>query len=241
MPGRPVRAVLFDVDGTLYRQDTLRLLMGLELAALPMIKGSYRSATNVWKTLSVFRRIREELRQYGAQSEPLEKLQFAATGKRLGVEPAVVESIVAEWMFQRPLKYLRFCRTRGVEEFVALLKDRNVPIGMFSDYPVREKLQALGLAGTPNLTLCATDPDVNAFKPHPQGFFRACAAWGVAPNEVLYIGNRLEVDAAGAASAGMPCAIVSKRPRRRSVNSYDAFLVSSFAQLNHAFVNHFKH
>jgi FMN phosphatase YigB (HAD superfamily) len=128
-----------------------------------------------------------------------------------------------------------------VEEFFALLRDRNLPIGMFSDYPAREKLQALGLAGTTNLTLCATDRDINAFKPHPQGFLRACAAWGLAPDEVLYIGDRLEVDAAGAASAGMPCAIVSKRTRRQSANYYDAFLISSFAELNHAFLNHFKH
>jgi HAD superfamily hydrolase (TIGR01549 family) len=236
-----VRAVLFDVDGTLYRQDTLRLLMGLELAALPVIKGSYRSATNVWKTLSVFRRVREDLRRYGAPTQPLEKRQFTATAARLGVEPTAVESVVTEWMFQRPIKYLRFCRRHGVEQFFALLKDRNVPIGMFSDYPAREKLQALGLPGMTNLTLCATDPDINAFKPHPAGYLRACAAWGLAPDEVLYIGDRLEIDAAGAASAGMPCAIVSKGPKSRFANCYDAFLLSSFAELHHAFVNHFKH
>jgi phosphoglycolate phosphatase-like HAD superfamily hydrolase len=36
-PGLPIRAVLFDLDGTLYRQAPLRALMALELFALPLL------------------------------------------------------------------------------------------------------------------------------------------------------------------------------------------------------------
>src|SRR5687768_11992619 len=106
---RPVRAVLFDLDGTLYHQDALRSLMALELASLPLMKGSYRSAATVWKTLSVFRRVREELRRRGATPESLAELQFIEPAKCLRLEPTEVESTVNEWIFQRPLKYLRLC------------------------------------------------------------------------------------------------------------------------------------
>ena len=49
MLDRPVRAVLLDVDGTLYHQNALRAFIALELAALSVAKFSYRSAARIWK------------------------------------------------------------------------------------------------------------------------------------------------------------------------------------------------
>jgi putative hydrolase of the HAD superfamily len=51
---------------------------------------------------------------------------------------------------------------------------------------------------------------VNAFKPHPRGFLAACEGWGWSPHEVVYVGDRCEVDAMGAAAAGMPCVIIGR-------------------------------
>jgi FMN phosphatase YigB (HAD superfamily) len=59
------------------------------------------------------------------------------------------------------------------------------------------------------LRVCATVPAINAFKPHPRGFEEACARLGLEPSEVLYVGDRAEVDGVGARAAGMRCAIVS--------------------------------
>jgi FMN phosphatase YigB (HAD superfamily) len=98
-----------------------------------------------------------------------------------------------------------------VEAFFSFLEHKGIQAGVFSDYPVLGKLRALGLYERISLALCATDPAINAFKPHPQGFLRACAIWGLCPDEVLYVGDRPEVDAVGAAMAGMPCAILSTR------------------------------
>lgn len=240
-PDRPVRAVLLDVDGTLYHQDVLRLFMAAELATLPLVKGSYQSAARVWKILRTFRQVREELRQLGSPTESLADLQYLETAKRVGIEPTAVEQLVTEWIFQRPLKYLRLCRRRGLEAFCAFLGSANVPVGIFSDYPTYEKLHALSLSSGVGLTLCATDPVINAFKPHPRGFLRACAIWGVPPDETLYVGDRPEVDAVGAASAGMPCAILSRRGRVRVHRDFsNCFTISSFPELQHALSNNVK-
>ena len=124
--------------------------------------------------------------------------------------------------------------------FLTLLKHQGIQVGVFSDYPVLDKLQALGLAGMMSLTLCATDPEINAFKPHPKGFLHACALWGVFPEEVLYIGDRPEVDACGAANAGMPCALLGKRECVRGCghSSVKYVTFSSFARLQHALTLH---
>lgn len=235
---RPIRAVLLDIDGTLYYQGVLRCLMALELSALPLVKRSYRSAAHVWRVLHCFRRVREELRRLGAPTTSLAELQYVETAQRTGMDPTEVERIVAEWIDQRPLKYLRLCRRRGIGEFLAFLESKAVYIGVFSDYPALNKLQALGLSCRTMLMLCATDPDINAFKPHPKGFLHACAIWGVPPEEVLYVGDRSEVDAVGAAAAGTLCAILTRKTGARTHQGSlgDHMVFSSFPELQHGLI-----
>jgi putative hydrolase of the HAD superfamily len=232
----PIRAVLLDVDGTLYYQDRLRSLMALELCTLPAVQMSCRAAYEAWYALSTFRRVREELRSLGEAEVCLARWQYIAAAQRAGGHTTAMESLVAEWLYQRPLKYLRFCRRRGLGAFFAFLEHRGIQVGVFSDYPVMAKLKEIGCAERMSVALCATDPEINAFKPSPKGFLRACTLWGLRPEEVLYIGDRPEVDAVGAANAGMPCAILEPRAHRRVAktarSTYDAF--PSFTRLQHA-------
>jgi putative hydrolase of the HAD superfamily len=79
---------------------------------------------------------------------------------------------------------------------------------------VREKREALGLREGFCLEACATDAGINAFKPDPKSFLWSCQRWDLVPAEVLHVGDRGEVDAAGAANAGMPRAILRQKPVR---------------------------
>jgi len=232
---RAVRAVLMDVDGTLYDQRPLRMLMALELAALPAARRSWRGAGRAWRALAGFRRVREELRSVGRPPSPLAQLQYEVAAGRLGTEPAELAQLVEEWMYRRPLKYLRWCRRAGLEGFLALLARRGLPAGVFSDHPSAAKIEALGLSGRFSIALSATDLEVNAFKPHPRGFQQACARWSLDPAEVLYVGDRPDVDVPGARGAGMPCAILSPGPWPAAGRSDGRYLrVASFAALGRA-------
>jgi len=210
--------------------------MALELGVQPAAQRSWRGAYDTWRALSVFRTVREGLRGARTAEVPLDQWQYLAAAQRTGWDPGALERLVADWMYDRPLKYLPFCKRRGLEAFLGFLEDRGLRVGVFSDYPVTTKLERLGLAARMSVALCATDPEVNAFKPSPTGFLRACASWGLRPAEVLYVGDRPEVDAAGAANAGMPCAIISRRRVRRmedgAAGEYTAF--PSFARLQRA-------
>jgi putative hydrolase of the HAD superfamily len=238
-PKRPIRAVLLDVDGTLYYQRPLRVLMAVELCMLPWTKLSFSAAYNTWRAIGCFRRVREELRSFGEPEGCLAKLQYIEAAKQIGEEPEAMERVVSEWLYQRPLKYLRFWRRPGIEAFLSMLEQKGIQVGVFSDYPVIDRLRALDLLERISLALCATDPAINAFKPHPKGFLRACAIWRLCPEEVLYVGDRPEVDAVGAAAAGMPCAILFRRGsvsvHPNSPTDYAAF--SSFEDLQHALAN----
>jgi FMN phosphatase YigB (HAD superfamily) len=158
--------------------------------------------------LSVFRRVREELRALGRPSEPLVRLQYTTAAERAGVSVNDMEAAVDEWIYKRPLKHLPRVVRAGMLEVLSALDARGLRVGAFSDYPVSDKLEAMGLRATVSLELDATAASINAFKPHPRGLEVACERWGLSPGDVLYVGDRAEVDAKSAAALRMPCAIV---------------------------------
>jgi hypothetical protein len=61
-------------------------------------------------------------------------------------------------------------------------------VGVFSDYPVIDKLKALDLLDRIPVALCATDPAINAFKPHPKGFSAPVRSGDCAPKRYFMSG-----------------------------------------------------
>jgi phosphoglycolate phosphatase-like HAD superfamily hydrolase len=169
--------------------------MALELATLPL--GGPRKALGQWRALQAYRRAQEDLRW--ARNAGRARSQTAAAAAASGLPVAEVERLAAEWMARRPLKYLTWCRARGLDRLLDALDGRGI--------------RALGLEGRFWPVLSASDPEIAAFKPSPRGYLRACELWNVPAAEVLVVGDRVEVDAAGAAAAGMRSAIVSRRRR----------------------------
>lgn len=210
-PESRIRAVLFDLDGTLYRQAPLRAVMALELLTMPLLFNPVRAPRH-WKAVGAYRRAQERLRAQEPErsSEPLGRAQLIAAGSHADMPLPELEGLVDEWMFRRPLKYLRFLRAPGLPLLLDWLATAGVRVGVLSDYPAAPKLQALGLADRFSLVLSSSDPDIGTLKPHPRGFLRACDRWRLHPREVLVVGDRPDVDAAGAAAAGMPCVIIGR-------------------------------
>jgi FMN phosphatase YigB (HAD superfamily) len=207
-----IRAVLFDVDGTLYHQAPLRILMAAELTSTPWVRHAPWKVPRLWRMLAAFRHVREELRALGRPNEPLARLQYTRAAERAAVPVRDMEAAVEEWIYKRPLKYLPRLVRSGMAEVLSGLAARGLRVGAFSDYPVADKLDAMGLRSSIALELDATVEAINAFKPHPRGLEVACERWSLAPDQVLYVGDRADVDALGAAHAGMPCAIVGAAP-----------------------------
>jgi HAD superfamily hydrolase (TIGR01509 family) len=212
MSNRPsladLRCVVFDLDGTLYRQPPLRRRMLVELALAPL--SGPRRALATMRILKAFREEREHLRALGQPAESLAELQYARPAARLGVPIADVRRAVGEWMFQKPLRHLAPCAQPALATSLERLRAAGLALGVFSDYPVEQKLVALGVRDMFDVCLDATDPAVNAFKPHPRGFMVAAERLGCAPAETLFVGDRLDVDVTGARAAGMHTAWIGR-------------------------------
>jgi putative hydrolase of the HAD superfamily len=199
-----IRLVVFDVDGTLYRQAPLRRRMALALLGHVATTGDVR----LLRLLGDYRRTREALAD--AEVADFDVPLAATIAARHGVTPDTVTALVADWIETRPLPYLRPHLVPGIAPLFAALRHSGRRIGVLSDYPARAKIAALGLDA--DVIAAAADPDIGIMKPHPRGLQSVMAAAGATPATTLMIGDRPERDGAAARRAGVPVLIRSVKP-----------------------------
>jgi len=199
------QAFIFDVDGTLYDQIKLRRMMfGALVRHLVRNKNFIRDI----RLLYSFRKRREILSNDHRNLGCLENRQYVEVADELGMNVDEVKLVVNDWIFEKPLKYLAGCIYPGVKDLFSLLIKNKLKIGIFSDYPSLAKLKALDLYA--DVVVCATDENIDRFKPHPKGLLVAAKELGVPVMNCLFIGDRDDKDGECARRAGMPYLILSE-------------------------------
>lgn len=196
------RAIIFDVDGTLYSQTKLRLWLTTAFARHPW------DALRALPALRAFRDALEQLRETGGA---LADVQYALASRLARIEEAELRRQVERWFVQAPLPLLARCRRPEVVLYMDAARARGARLGVFSDYPAEAKLDALRLRGYFDVVADASHPDIQALKPSPRGLLAVAARLGVAADETLYVGDR-PLDARAAARAGMRFAAVQSIP-----------------------------
>jgi putative hydrolase of the HAD superfamily len=200
----PIRLLVFDMDGTLYRQQALRLAMARALLAHAIA----RRDTETLSIIGSYRRLKESLAD--AETPDFEPVLLAGVAARHKCTPAQVAAIIADWIETRPLPLLANARVRGVETVFARARASGRRIGVLSDYPATAKLAALGLAA--DFIVAASDPDIALMKPHPRGLQSLVQRAGVTAAQTVMIGDRPERDGAAAHRAGTAVLIRRRRP-----------------------------
>jgi FMN phosphatase YigB (HAD superfamily) len=199
----PRRLVVFDLDGTLYRQRPMRIHMAAMLVADALRRRDFSTA----RLLAVYRRQRETLAE--ARERDFEPLLLARTAAVCGVGVDEVRQVVTEWMLERPLPHLPTCRMPGVDALFSALRASGVVIGVLSDYPAASKLKALGL--TADLVVSAHDPEVSVQKPDPAGLEHLVAVAGCHVTDTILIGDRPDRDGVAASELGVAFLQVARR------------------------------
>jgi beta-phosphoglucomutase-like phosphatase (HAD superfamily) len=207
LPDR-IRAVIFDVDGTLYSQSQLRTRMMTEI--LWRFLSAPASAISELRVVREYRRAHEIIRRRGL---PVNggSTQLAMASEMAGVSVATVEAAVERLFRQAPLQYLRACLRPEVGEFLGYARSRGVKLGVVSDYPAEQKLVAAGLAGVFGVVVSSSDEAVNFLKPNPGGLLLCLAKLGVSAGEAVYVGDRVEVDGECARTAGVAFGLINGR------------------------------
>lgn len=221
-----LRALVFDVDGTLYRQKPVQRAM-LKKLLLATISNPIEGVKTL-KIISAFRQSQEHIREQNIQTEDLARAQLQHAALKLGYAEDDVRRIVEKWMESAPLPVLAQFLQLGIREFLNEAKNRNIHLAVCSDYPALDKLKAMGLAGYFNTIISAQDREVGVFKPDPKGLLLALECMGVSADESLYIGDRADVDSAAAFKAGLNCVLVTQKilksipPKTRVLHDFKA-------------------
>ncbi|MET0579019.1 MAG: HAD family hydrolase [Ilumatobacteraceae bacterium] len=217
------RAVLFDVDGTLYRQGPVRRSMVARLVRAHLTRPA--TGLTVMRVISAYRTAQETLREEGFEGDVTDA-QLAMAAARTGLDTDAVREVVERWMEVEPLGAVAVSGRSGLVELLDELGRRGTKLGALSDYPAAAKLEALGIADRFAVVLSAQDPRVQAFKPNPKGLRIALEALEVEPSAAVYVGDRAEVDEVAAAAVPMRCVLVGGSRRatraRRAATTRDA-------------------
>jgi putative hydrolase of the HAD superfamily len=207
-----VRGILFDVDGTLYRQSAVRRWM---LARL--VRHCVANPGEAWdllRGLQAYRRAQESLRREAVDGD-LAAEQLSMCARATGIPEERVQAWVRRWIEHEPLPLLQRAVYPGMATLLVRAASFGYSLGVVSDYPTDAKLTALRLSRLFAVQVAAQDPEVRRFKPDPRGLQVALQRLGLAPDQAVYVGDRPEVDAEAARRAGMTCVILHPRARRR--------------------------
>ena len=187
-----LKAIIFDLDGTLYesRHFPLRLILSDPLHIC---------------MLAAERRCRKQLcdRHFDKASDYYDAL-FSLMGKG----SAERAERCKRWFYgtYMPLQVRiirdKFCPRPQLREFISDLRARGLKIAVLSDYCfTAEKLAAIGLSEA-DFDAVWESPALGGLKPREEVFLNACKALGAAPSETLMIGDKATKDG-GALRAGL--------------------------------------
>jgi len=207
--GVRLRALIFDVDGTLYEQGPVR--RAVVYRALRAHLTSPAQGLFTFQALYAYRKAQELLRKIPPESGDIASAQLLLAAARVGVSAETIAPCVARWMEQEPLPFLASSIRKGILELLQQAKRCGLRLAALSDYPAQQKLVAMGLASFFDVVVTAQDPEVQRFKPDPQGLQITLRRLEVGNDEAVYIGDRADVDGAAAVRAGIRNFIVGSR------------------------------
>lgn len=197
-----LRAVAFDIDGTLYSNPLFYL------RAVPHGLRNFRLMRH-------FGRVRKSIRQIEA-IDGFHSLQANMLAESMGVSFSVAERLIEERLYRKSEDLLvGFPLFPGVRSTLRELRDAGLKLGAASDFPVERKLVILGLEGVWD---CAySTEDTGYLKPDPRAFAPLSECLEAPAAEILYVGNSYSYDILGASKAGFKTAHVTRRPPENTV------------------------
>lgn len=195
-----IRAVIFDVDGTLYHQRPVRLRMAARMAGY---YGTRPRRLSELKGILAFRKLREEEAYQTVSQED----QIREAARRAGIPDAsALEKAIQHWMFSAPLREIAAHPKKEVISFLRRMQAEGRKIIIYSDYAAEEKLKALQLE--PDAVYYPGTAGMRELKPSRESMNLILSREGLRPDQAMMVGDREEKDGRSAELAGMPFVIV---------------------------------
>lgn len=212
------KAVVWDMDGTLYFQPKLRTFMAIKLVTY------YALHIFSIKDLFILKKFREVRDEWDSvvllegdnidRNLPLETQQYEYVATLMKTTSDNVKCIIERWIYVEPLDTLKKCKDNEAVALMNRIKLSGNDNFILSDYPVEDKLEALEIEV--DGCFAATDEKLGVMKPDPKGLFLISKELNIPMDEILMIGDRMSKDGKAAINAGCDYVILSKRASERN-------------------------
>ena len=193
---------VFDVDGTLYYQNKLRLIMGKRLLMY------YLLHPLKFKDLIIIKNFRS-LRENAKDTNGL----FDITAKKCNVSVSRVNEVIKKWIYENPIDALIASKDDTLLAIIDKLKANGKAVDIWSDYEADDKLKALKLST--DYVYTAEQERVGELKPSPKGLNLIMSDLNVPKDKTIMIGDRMVKDGEAAKKAGCDYLILSKSKKKR--------------------------
>lgn len=193
---------VFDVDGTLYYQNKLRLIMGKRLLMY------YLLHPLKFKDLIIIKNFRS-LRENALDTNGL----FDITAKKCNVSVSRVNEVIKKWIYENPIDALIASKDDTLLAIIDKLKADGKTVAIWSDYEADDKLKALKLSI--DYVYTAEQERVGELKPSPKGLNLIMSDLNVPKDKTIMIGDRMVKDGEAAKKAGCDYLILSKSKKKR--------------------------
>lgn len=196
-----IKAVLFDLDDTLYGSFAECDRCGLEAAGRYAAQAAGIPAAQAEEAMRNGRLMLRDTSKDEPESH--DRTLFAKLGlEALGVNPIAHAEAMHDAYWEA--SFNQMVRREGVLELLTRLKAAGIPVGvctnMFAGIQMR-KLCRLGLADVCGILI--TSEEAGRDKPHPDIYQLALRRLGVSAEETLMVGDNLNHDIRGALHAGL--------------------------------------
>jgi putative hydrolase of the HAD superfamily len=205
-----IKAVLFDIDGTLYANSQVyRRSFGL-------------FAKYGWIWLK-FAKVRHALHLYPERVDQsgMSFVDYQANEVALAFGGKYtmphIRQVLQQFITDMEQMFDDIPAISHVKELLDLCKAQGLPLGVLSDFPLGHKVDQLGLGGY--WQVAVSTQDCGTLKPDRRSFLYCANQFGLEPQDILYVGNSYKYDVIGAKGAGMQAAHYSKKAYTQPVQA----------------------
>ncbi|MEV7615165.1 HAD family hydrolase [Streptomyces sp. NPDC089799] len=204
-----IRAVLWDIDDTLFDYtgaDTAGLARWLAEQGLDGLHGTPERALRTWREATERHWERFSGGQVSFRGQRRDRVRDFL--QRPGLTDEEAEVWFGRYLEHYEAAWALFPDVLPVLD--ALTDTHRHGLLSNSSAPVQErKMRSLGLWERFEVLVCAAELGVS--KPEAEAFLAGCAALGLEPAEVAYVGDNREIDALGARDAGLVAVWLDRR------------------------------
>jgi putative hydrolase of the HAD superfamily len=227
MTGKNIRAVLFDLDDTLFDRNTAQYItLQLIIEHFPEIFNGLEPE-RITDAFLISDRITSEEFNNGAPSEGLRDRRSRLFLEALDIPCDYAEAITEAYVGNYSKVNASMPGALAVVSELSRVYKTGVVSNGFPDVQYN-KLETIGIRDT--LSCVVLSEEFGVRKPDPSIFIHAASLLGVLPADCLYVGDSYASDVTGAQNAGMLACWLNKEPNINE-NIQADMVISELAEL----------